>query len=71
MYANNLVTLRQITTPFSPDDLITFDWEGVDLNEESMDWPHKRIVFNTTYGKRLRMTMNLSLMMMVVVRLLT
>ena len=42
MYANNLVTLRQITTPFKPDDLITFDWEGVDLNEESMDWPHKQ-----------------------------
>lgn len=42
MYANNLVTLRQITTPYNPDDLIAFDWDGVDLNEESMDWPHKR-----------------------------
>lgn len=42
MYANNLVTLRQMTTPYNPDDLIAFDWKGVDLNEESMDWPHKQ-----------------------------
>lgn len=41
MYANNLVTLRQMTTPYNSDNLITFDWKGVDLNEESMDWPHK------------------------------
>ena len=41
MYANNLVTLRQITIPYNPDDLIAFNWEGTDLNEESMDWPHK------------------------------
>lgn len=42
MYANNLVTLRQMTTPYNPDDLIAFDWKGVDMNEESMDWPHKQ-----------------------------
>ncbi len=41
LYANNYITLRQVTTPFDPDDLISYDWDGVDLNAESMDWPHK------------------------------
>lgn len=41
MYANNLITLRQLTTPFNQEDLVSFDWGGIDLNEESMDWPHK------------------------------
>ncbi len=42
MYANNLVTLRNVTIPYNPGELITYDWNGVDLNEESMDWPHKQ-----------------------------
>ena len=42
LYANNYITLRQVTTPFNPDDLISYDWDGVDLNAESMDWPHKK-----------------------------
>ena len=41
LYANNYITLRHVTTPFNPEDLIAYDWEGVDLNAESMDWPHK------------------------------
>lgn len=41
LYANNLVALRNMTTPISPDELIALDWDGVDLNVESMDWPHK------------------------------
>lgn len=41
MYANNLIALRQLTTPFNQEDLVSFDWGGIDLNEESMDWPHK------------------------------
>ena len=41
LYANNYITLRQVTTPFNSDDLISYDWDGVDLNAESMDWPHK------------------------------
>lgn len=41
LYANNLVSLRQLTTPFDVNDLIAYDWNGVDLKVESMDWPHK------------------------------
>ena len=41
LYANNLVALRNMTTPISPNELIALDWDGVDLNVESMDWPHK------------------------------
>lgn len=41
LYANNLVALRHPTTPFNADDLIVYDWNGVDLSVESMDWPRK------------------------------
>lgn len=41
LYANNLVSLRGVTTPFNAADLIALNWDGVDLNVESMDWPHK------------------------------
>ena len=42
LYANNLVTLRQVITPFNSNDLIVYDWHGVDLRVESMDWPHRQ-----------------------------
>lgn len=42
LYANNLVELRQLTTPFDPNNLQPLEWEGVDLNVESMDWPRKQ-----------------------------
>lgn len=42
LYANNLVQLRdEVITPYSVNDLIDYGWEGVDIDEESMDWPHK------------------------------
>lgn len=41
LFANNLVALRNVTAPFNPANLISVDWSGVDLNVESMDWPHK------------------------------
>lgn len=41
LYANNLISLRGVTVPFNADDLITLNWNGVDFNVESMDWPHK------------------------------
>lgn len=42
LYANNLVQLREeVITPYNVNDLIDYGWEGVDIDEESMDWPHK------------------------------
>lgn len=42
LYANNLVELREeAITPIPIDELVDFEWEGVDLNIESMDFPHK------------------------------
>ena len=31
----------EVITPYSVNDLIDYGWEGVDIDEESMDWPHK------------------------------
>lgn len=43
LYANRLVELREeAITPISIDELVAYDWTGVDLNVESMDWPHKQ-----------------------------
>lgn len=42
LYANNLVSIRQLLTPFNPDELIHYDWNGVDLNVESMGFPYKK-----------------------------
>ena len=44
LYANNLVQLRQeIITPYKADDLEGYDFigAGVNIGDESMDWPHK------------------------------
>ena len=42
LYANNLVELRnEAITPFPIEELIDYDWQGVTLSTESMDWPHK------------------------------
>lgn len=43
LFANNLVEIKEeAITPFSVDDLKVFDWEGIDLATESMDYPHKQ-----------------------------
>ena len=43
LYANRLVELREeAITPINVDDFVAYDWNGVDLNVESMDWPHKQ-----------------------------
>ncbi|MBR5069420.1 MAG: DEAD/DEAH box helicase family protein [Bacteroidales bacterium] len=43
LYANKLVELREeAITPMNPDELVAYDWNGIDLNVESMDWPHKQ-----------------------------
>lgn len=42
LYANNLVELRnEAITLFPIEELIDYDWQGVTLSTESMDWPHK------------------------------
>ena len=44
LYANNLVQLRkEVITPYNVVDLQehNFIGDGVDIGEESMDWPHK------------------------------
>ena len=43
LYANRLVELREdAITPIQVDELVAYDWEGIDLNVESMDVPHKQ-----------------------------
>lgn len=43
LFANNLVELRnEAITPLSPAELISYDWNGVDLSVESMDFPRKQ-----------------------------
>lgn len=43
LYANNLAQLRdEVITPYCEEDLIEYDWRGVDIDEESMDYPHKQ-----------------------------
>lgn len=43
LFANNLVEIKEeAITPFNVDDLTVYDWDGVDLTTESMDYPHKQ-----------------------------
>ena len=42
LYANNLVELREdAVTPITVKELVDYGWEGIDLNTESMGFPHK------------------------------
>ena len=55
LYANNLVELRaEATTPISVDELVAYDWAGVDLNVESMDLPHKQNSIQYYMWQRIR-----------------
>lgn len=43
LYANNMVELKdEAITPLLQDELVAWNWNGVDLSVESMDWPHKQ-----------------------------
>lgn len=43
LFANKLVELRdEAVTPIAVEELVAYDWDGVDLNVESMDMPRKQ-----------------------------
>lgn len=43
LFANNLVEIKEeAVTPLNMEELVAYDWNGIDLTVESMDYPHKQ-----------------------------